>query len=308
MKPVKPRKLAHSLLLQYFVHPAKIDTVHGGRQAIGWESALGESWESAIRGLVQDGMLVPYVLTPDDCSGIQSVFGLAELKQMAKERGLKVGGPKEALARRLLAADFAGITAVIAGLGLLCCSPAGLLSAGGYDERRKEMLRAAETALRAENFEEAIEAKESFDREVGFPKWEFEAEFRPEDLRRVMTASPSGLQSHSARQLQELRLAAALATLGIRPPSGLSAEARRGIGTLLSFASTQRNLDGWRHSGVVNGVRILGSNDGPCDACRKLHNHVWRLDEVPEVPNPTCTSTTGCRCVIVAELCREGRS
>ena len=227
---------------------------------------------------------------------------------MAKDRGLKVGGSKEDLAGRLLALDFVGIAAVIAGLGLLCCSPAGLTSAQLYDQRRREMLTAVETALRGERLDEAIGAKESFDKEVGFPKWEFEAELRPKDLHRVMSANPTGLQSRSSEHLQELRIAAGMVALGINPTSGLSLDLRRDIGTLVKFAAIQGNLDAWRQSGVAGSVRILGSNDGPCDECKKLHEGIWSLDQVPEVPNPSCKSSMGCRCTIVADICQERRS
>lgn len=307
MNRVKSRKLAHSLLLRHFLHPAKSEMAHDSRQASRWESALGESCESAIQGFVQDGLLVPYLLTPDDYSGIQSIFGIADLKRMAKERGLKVSGRKEDLAGRLLLSDFAGIAIVIAGLGLVRCSPAGLLFAWQYDQRRQEMLRVVEAALRAEGIDEAIGAESSFDKELGFPKWDFEVKPSPEYLRRVMTASPTGLQSRSFAELQELRVAAGMVTLGITPTSGLSAEVRRDIGTLVRFASIQRHLDAWRESGVVSGVRILGSADGPCDECKKLHDRVWSLDQVPEVPNPRCTSSMSCRCATVAELREERR-
>ena len=303
---MKSRTLAHSVLLRYFLHPAISEITHDNRQGSRWESALGESCRSAIQDLIQDGLLIPYLLKPDDCRGIESIFGLADLKRMAKERGLKVSGRKEDLAKRLLAADFSGIAGLIAGLGLVVCSSAGLLAAGLYDQRRQEMLRTVESALRAGGFDEAIQAKGSFEKEVGFPRWEFESEPDLEDLRRLATARPTALSSRSPTELQELRVAAGLAMLGLDPNSSVSVEDKRDIGTLLSFASVQRNLEFWRRSGVVTGARILGSSDGPCSECKKLHDIVWSLDQVPEIPNPKCTSSLGCRCVIVAELQDNG--
>jgi hypothetical protein len=99
---------------------------------------------------------------------------------------------------------------------------------------------------------------------------------------------------------------AGAAMLGLAPNSSVSVEAKRDIGTLLSFASVRRNLEFWRRSGVVRRARILGSTDGPCAECKKLHDIVWSLDQIPEIPNPKCTSSLGCRCVIVAELQDDG--
>jgi len=248
------------VLLRYFLHPAISEITHDNRQGSRWESALGESCRSAILGLIQDGLLIPYLLKPDDCRGIESIFGLADLKRMAKERGLKVSGRKEDLAKRLLAADFSGIAGLIAGLGLVVCSSAGLFVAGLYDQRKQEMLT-VESALRAGGFDEAIQAKGSFEKEVGFPRSEFESEPDLEDLRRLTTARPTALSSRSPTELQELRVAAGLAMLGLAPNSSVSVEDKRDIGTLLSFASVQRNLEFWRRSGVVTGARLLGSSD-----------------------------------------------
>ena len=186
------------------------------------------------------------------------------------------------------------IAGLIAGLGLVVCSSAGLLVAGLYDQRRQEMLRTVESALRAGGFDEAIQAKGSFEKEVGFPRREFESEPDLEDLRRLTTARRTALSSRSPTELQELRVAAGLAMLGLAPNSSVSVEDKRDIGTLLSFASVQRNLEFWRRSGVVTGARLLGSSDGPCAECKKLHDIVWSLDQVPEIPNPKCTSSLGC--------------
>ena len=54
-----------------------------------------------------------------------------------------------------------------------------------------------------------------------------------------------------------------MAALGISPKSGLSADLRRDIGTLVKFAAIQGNFDAWRKSGVVDSVRILGRTMDP---------------------------------------------
>ena len=63
---------------------------------------------------------------------------------------------------------------------------------------------------------------------------------------------------------------------------------------LLFFAQSRAALEGYRSSGVVNYVVVLGSGDS-CDACKKIIGN-YSLDDVPELPHPECTHAMGCRC------------
>src|ERR1022692_2847127 len=124
--PASPatRTLAHSQLLSRFLRPANPDLVTGMAYL---EPALGESGQSAVRGFIRDGLLEPFAPTKEHYASFEPLFKVAELKDMARERGLKLSGSKEELARRLLAADPSGISAILAARGLMQCSPCGVV-------------------------------------------------------------------------------------------------------------------------------------------------------------------------------------
>jgi hypothetical protein len=53
-----------------------------------------------------------------------------------------------------------------------------------------------------------------------------------------------------------------------------------------------------RESGIEY-VKITGSGDD-CDACRKLHQRIYSIDAVPELPPSGCTCNPWCGCLIIA--------
>jgi len=287
------RTLAHSQLLNRFLRPANPDSVIGMTYL---ESALGESCQSAIRGFIRDGLLEPYVPSKEERA--QLLFKLTELKDMARERGLKLSGSKEELVRRLLTADLSGISAIIAAreLRLVQCSAFGVVFADRYSQRRQAMERSVETALREGKLEEAIKSLESFEAELGFAKLESERARRLGDVRPIMTGHPRALHRHPKLKLRDVRTSAAMVMLGIKRSRDFPPDIGERIDALVNYGQNYRNLQSWRQSGCVRGVGILGSADGPCEECMKLHNRVWSLNEVPELPNPRCTTEGGCRC------------
>lgn len=294
------RTLAHSQFLSRFLRPANPDSVIGMTYL---ESALGESCQSAIRGFIRDGLLEPYVPSKEEYAEL--LFKLSELRDMARERGLKLSGSKEELARRLLTADSSGISAAIAAreFRLMRCSARGVVFADRYSQRRQAMESAVETALREGKLEEAIKSLESFEAELGFANSESERTRRLGDVRPIMSGHPRALHRHPKLKLREVRASAAMVMLGIKRSRDFPPDIGERIDALVHYGQNHRNLQSWRQSGCVRGVGILGSADGPCEECMKLHNRVWSLNEVPELPNPRCTTEGGCRCSYsIAEL------
>jgi hypothetical protein len=294
------RTLAHSQLLSRFLRPANPDSVTGLTYL---ESALGESCQSAIRGFILDGLLEPYVLSKEEHA--QLLFKLTELKDLARERGLKLSGSKEELARRLLTADLSGISAIIAAREhrLVQCSAFGVAFADRYSQRRQAIEGSVETALREGKPEEAIRSLESFEAELGFARPDSERERRLREVRPIMSGHPRALHPHPELQSRDVRASAAMVMLGIKRSRDFPPDIEERINVLVSYGQNHRNLQSWRQSRCVRGVGILGSADGPCEECTKLHNRVWSLDDVPELPNPGCTTPGGCRCVYsIAQL------
>lgn len=270
------RTLAHSQLLSRFLRPANPDSVIGMAYL---ESALGETCQAAIRGFIRDGLLEPYVPSKEEY--VELLFKLTELKDLARERGLKLSGSKEDLARRLLTADFSGISAIIAAreFRLMQCSACGAVFAGRYSQRRQAMESTVEAALREGRLEEAIKSLESFEAEMGFAKLESERARRLGDVRPIMTGHPRALHRHPKLKLPDVRASAAMVMLGIKRSRDFPPDIGERIDALVNYGQNHRNLQSWRQSGCVRSVGILGSADGPCEECMKLHNRVWSLTE-----------------------------
>ena len=273
------------------------------------EAALDESCGSAIQGFLRDGLLVPYSLTAGDLGGIQSRFGISELKEMLRQRSLKVSGRKEDLARRLLASDFAGIAAAVVARGLVQCSASGTALANRYSRHQQAMEGAAEeaalrveAALREGKVEDAMLIYSAFEqRRTPFHP---ETPLIPSTRDEIMTAltdTPPALLPYSAAEIREARIHAAMALLGMHRIPRFTSEMKP-VHTLIAYVQLHRNLESWRRSGVVVGVTVQCSNVGPCEECKRLQDRVWPIEAVPELPNPACTTPGGCRCVCVATL------
>ena len=163
---------------------------------------------------------------------------------------------------------------------------------------------AIEAALRVGNLEKAIGSLESFEKAQGSPPSQSEHVFRLEDLRPIMTGHPLALRRCPAVKLQNARVATAMVALGVKRQHEFPEGVRVLIEALVKYSQTQRNLESWRKDGSVQSVKITGSADGPCEECKKLLNRSWGLGDVPELPNPKCTTPGGCRCAVVVDKLR----
>jgi hypothetical protein len=314
--PAEPvtRTLARSLLLSHFLQPVNPDCVSG----FGYlEADLGEGYGSTIQGFIRDGLLVPYSVTPGDLSGIQSIFGIGELKEMLRQRGLDLSGrKKEDLVRRLLASDFAGIAAIVSARrygsthGLMQCSASGTALANRYGQHRQAMESAVEAALREGKIENATRIYGAFEQERPRYSWERGDTIRPNvpmiacsknEILTALTATPTALLPYPEAEIREARIQAAMALLGIKRVPRFTPE-MKAVNTLIVYAQLHRDTESWLRSGVVAGIIVQCSNDGPCEECKKMEGKVWPIGAVPELPNPACTSPGGCRCALVPKL------
>lgn len=70
-----------------------------------------------------------------------------------------------------------------------------------------------------------------------------------------------------------------------------------------NYAWHRREVKNLGAQRIVKEVEVGNCNDaGVCQACWALTGRRYRLDQVPDLPHPGCTSRTGCRCGIRAVL------
>jgi hypothetical protein len=264
----------------------------------GWKAALGESEKEALRRLVKAGHLTPCPLP----ERLANCFSAAQLKQMLRDRQLKLSGRKEEMAERLCNADEAAMEKAVAGMVLLRCSDTGQQLANQFIARQEEMRRKALEALMQRNFKLAISVVSLFNDELGFPSDPMfgtsPATFQ-EQLRRTFTTTPKILSGVNKAVLEQLRIFAGMDFLGLDYES-LPENLETALGMLISGVQSGLNLDEWRQSGLVRSVKIVGSSDGDsCTACKSAQKRAWPIQNVPELPLLDCTSEWGCKCSYV---------
>jgi hypothetical protein len=272
------------------------------------KAALGESEEEALHRLLTAGHLIQCCVAEKlvDC------FSSGQLKQMLRDRQLKLSGTKEQMTERLCTADAAGMEKAVAGIILLRCSETGQQLANQFLARKEDVRRNALEALRQRNLELAVSVVSSFNDELGFPidpMFSSSRETLREQLRRTFTASPKILSGVDEKALECCRIAVGMSFLGLGlvwPPSDPETESRMEdmtldvVAMLISSVQSGMNLEDWRTSGFVKSIKIVGSSGGDsCPACKSAQKAPWPIKDVPELPIPDCTSEGGCNCSYV---------
>ncbi len=304
--------VAHLALLSRFVNTRRAPGAETGRWAEEWRKALGESEQDAVGRFLAAGLL-------EACSLPERLdyhFPIVRLKEMLRERRLKLSGRKIELAERLCLADAAGMQAALVGISLLRVSDQGRRLAEEFLARREEMRRTALEALRQRDFDLAISVALSVEESWGLPKdplFGLSRDTIQRQLKLTFSTTPKILSGVSEETLEHLRIAAGMAFLGLGSkwlPEDFEAVRAMGsdaaVAMIIAAVQSGLNLAAWRKSGLVRSVKILGTQDpGSCPACLAVRNRVYAMQEVPELPIPACTSDCGCRCVYVAHEISE---
>jgi len=297
--------LAHLMLLNKYVRGRQVDLGGNAHWDQHWLVALRESIQDTTKRFVESGLL-------EECPLLDRVtckFNQIALKQMLRERGLKVSGRKDELANRLVATDRDGMLEATREYVMMRCTEKGLQLAKEFSARTEEMQQTALQALRRKDLETATRCVCQYQDELGFPE-DLTFPTRPDiaDLRRIFSAKPKILGPVGDEVLDTLRVAAGMAFLGIKGQwisddleisatlDGVSA-----VGMIISKIQSDRNLEGYKQGGVTQ-VKIMGSADGPCSRCEEIQSKTWKLISVPELPYEHCTSEGGCRCCYIAVL------
>jgi hypothetical protein len=273
-----------------------------------------------IDDLVAHGALEP--LPPIE--KLESCFTVADLKKILSSKGLRVGGNKAELARRLLEADPTGMEKLCADRIILRRTPAADQAVSRWEAECASLFETATdnviAALRNRRFKEAIRTADAYRME------KFEPPVRPgvmamtiksaprsmeeraNDLAAVFTMRPKILNGLQPEQWVGLYLNYAVGELLGRTAPGKCLPGFAGLGTMTPETATrmlsfyighQGQLARWRTLGIEKAT-ILGV--GGCEACLDLNNKTFRLDDLPELPYKDCTCDLGCRCTAIAAL------
>lgn len=300
---------AHLLLLSKFLHPNSIDEF---AKADYWNIALGENAKQAIKRFFDEEML----LQADLEGQLDYKFKATELKNMLKERGLKVSGRKDELITRLIQADPENMKKIVKGTTIVLCSEHGRAIAEQYlsDElaKRTKLNEIIGEYLRQRNFREAslavasFEAQQVFPRGVGISWKNHNPTSNINALNAIFAFKPMVLSQLENNLLEMLRFSAGMDyLLGTNnaqwlPPdfeTGLTIDKVTAARMFISNAYYHSSITQYRTSGVVNHVQILSKNC--CENCMKLSGKKFNLNAVPELPYEHCTRETGCNCGVI---------
>lgn len=273
------------------------------RVAPGWPDDLAAP---IVRDLLETGDIVQLGLA-DQFAAARTV---SQLKDMLRDRGLQVSGAKADLAQRLV---DAGATPP-PGETVYGCSAAGQSKAEAWQLQRIAAINAAaHEALKLLKLRQ-VDAAIARAREVheAWPSMEvISARFSPltirgdfdqlrERVRFALSSAPGILRDVSADDLKRLQLAVAIWEAGLPSPgidlamvgyvggSRFAPEAARRL--LHAFMVNACQLARSRSVGVIEGTLSFVN---PCPACAQLQGKTFRLDSMPELPNPDCQAA-GC--------------
>jgi hypothetical protein len=304
---------AHLLLLSKFREPRNIEDV--SRQDY-WQDVLNEQPLKAINRFIKDGMITE----GDIYSCMQYRFKVSELKPMLKERGLKQSGRKEELIFRLVENDPEGMKKAISGLKIYKCSSIGVEIAEDYLEREKQKRIVAENEtisyLRKRKFNQASKAVAAYEAGQVFPRgmgidWQnHDTGYDERLLNYVFNNFPSILDGLEKDKREPLRIVAGMewlwgsnrgdAWIDDNFKTGIKFDADISARMIWFHAKYLVEIEDYQRDNFFKKVGITGANDSfVCDECKVIQGKKFNLNQVPELPFPTCTSESGCRCLTV---------
>lgn len=268
-----------------------------------WESAVGARPCEVVRRYVQGGLLVPSSLP----ARLEWAFKVVELKQLLRDRGLKVSGKKSQLIDRLLSVDEDAARQLVAHVDLLEVAPSIRQSAELFkaEERARYQNALSQTlaVLQEHRIEEAVAAKSIYEASRIFSgglgmERSIQASFSAE-LKLIFSEVPSVLRGRVGEaEIECLRLAVAMRHLwsdddaqrlvGDLPAKYKNLDLQAAISAYTSFARETVRLDEFRSNGVKH-VEIRGMDSMACAACRKLIGKRYSIGKVPALPPTRCS-------------------
>lgn len=286
-----------------------------------WSDLFAEPPAEVIRRFVECGDLAEAPLV----AKIVCAFNVPQLKDLARQRGLRVGGRKLEIAQRLIDVAPVEMATLIGGRQFFTCTPQGRAVAEEYQMAQSAHRDAVELSVRqklaSQDFAGAVaevaafEATRLFVRGMGVDWKNYNAAGDVVALQAIYSHVPGILKGIKPEAVESLRLAAAMMLLwGVSQPQRgwLPAELQTGShldnGTaarmFVFYAFQQRQRHNWSGlyaPGLPPYVRVSACGADSCPECQKIANKKTPFAEAPELPYPHCTSVKGCRCILAAE-------
>ncbi len=185
------------------------------------------------------------------------------------------------------------------------------------DEKEKRILVENQVMeyLQKRMFKEAskavatYEAEQVFSRGMGIDWKKHDSSRDIQILTSIFNGMPKIIAGLEKDKFEPLRLGAAMMYLWGKstakewlPPNfetGMRFDSDSAAGMFEAYAIVKANLVEYRKSGVVKYMKISTAKDS-CEACKKLANKKYKINEFPELPYEHCTHKMGCRCVDLA--------
>lgn len=276
-------------------------------QVMDWQyvkEQIREPTKSAIDRFVKEGVLVPSTLEEK----LARLLTVDELKDLLRDRGLKVSGRKAALIRRFVQADRPAAEDLTHGHQIMKCSDEALALLEAFEQEREQAKREAKSKsselLLAGNPQEAYREFLQYARQYASPDAR-SSTYQVEALDDVLSVSPDALSDLSESNLRHLQAAAAMSILW-HDENAISwlpedfTTAVRGTEVAVNYLKRAAEFRDQisRMGDYASGVRLVFSpyDVDSCELCKKLDGQEFTKDEIPNLPLKGCTSHTGCQC------------
>jgi SAP domain len=315
----------HLMLLSRFLKPRSADNVPDN-----WKPMFGESPQLTVERFIKNGLLVPLSLKAkvDYCNTV------TDLKELLKERGLKVSGKKQELVERLVTADKVGMLNLHSAKAeefIECSSeirPRILQYVAAKEGEFNEAVAEALTALRLKDFAKASRMIGAYEtKQLQLPSSGCQInvdthqpefyELPPapprnvsddvEALEEIFSLRPKILRELAEDEWEPLHVVVALShllhgrvSLEWLPIGFVGFSKFDAIVTIRMMQFHLNHIHDVKRMhaiGITKGKIICaGPNAGSCDECMKIANTPYNLDSLPELPYDKCTCAFGCRC------------
>jgi hypothetical protein len=275
-------------------------------QVMDWQhlkDTLGEPTKLAIDRFIDESVLVPCTLQ----ESVSKLVTVSDLKELLKERELRLSGKKADLVDRLVEADRAAAEEIVGKRRIMKCSSEAIKLLNAFEEERDVAEAQAKTnahrLLLERNVRDAYREYIQYTRRYRSP--DFSSPHQAEQLEMTLSASPDALSDLDASALAHLQAAVAMSQLwyGEDPlrwlPESFPADvinSRTAASYLTRAAGFKRQIA--QASEYEWEVRVVFSpyDVDSCGLCKQYNGKEFPPGDVPNFPLHGCTSETGCMC------------